>query len=744
MAYNNYGGYGGYGGGYGGYGYNTGANPYMTRGNNKSLINFSPANVNYIGRPVQAIGQAMDYFGQMNRAVVDQGSAVDLAISSLEIEPEDEVFRQVARDKLKSGIEEISNSEDYHTIYTRAKKLALEFQGDKGLRTVVANSAKYNTFRENLRGRYEEGEVSPERYSHYMNKGYTATNEDEHGFYSKWIAPEVMNDFDHNKALQDFVSKWKANTTVEGVKPIMLNNQFVGWKETVWETSNEKDLAEAMKYLMMSDPHASAFADELSEIRTENGTPISSSNVIDNWIAPYAQQASYTKDLSRHQMYNIPVEELPEPDDSGYIGITESGHGYIDYEVLPGYSIGENHKGLREDLTVANTNNEYYGLGSMWDNTKESFGKIGEQFTNVGKIILKGFGKESEDGTVESKDIEIDLSNRKYDIATIHNSKDTDAARAIVNIIEGTFNVNWEDVVRGSSGEVYTDAQADAYIDFALRAIENGIGEGKNLVANKYHVFDEDKQDELTRRYLGIKDGVTDIKSLNTTLKGHKIWSVDDAVQMPTEEFINKIYEANELGNTDKSVPFKGRVVGQLDYNATVAGQAKDDSFIRGYVVEIDNKTYVINENPDKILQGEIMLNRISSARYTSGAPVKIPQLYGAEVAMLTDKDGASKYILKVNDETKAIFQKNMIEAFNSYNTKNPDNKLNSLDEYYELNPAAKSINDYNGITANSPEELLRMILNLQKPLEDGTLGTYAIDDFEDPSMTIKRILTNN
>lgn len=163
-----------YGGGYG-----RGYNPYRMPANTGSMLNFGVNAPTYIGRPVDKIGDMLGKLDAQNKDNFNKASALDIAMSNLDVNPLDEGVVQRQRDMFNQGINDLTSEGDYRIAPARISKLYSNFAKNKELKTALANQQSYNKYMDDVQGSYDKGRLSNEQYQRDINTAFTPTVADE-------------------------------------------------------------------------------------------------------------------------------------------------------------------------------------------------------------------------------------------------------------------------------------------------------------------------------------------------------------------------------------------------------------------------------------------------------------------------------------------------------------------------------------------------------------------------------------
>lgn len=191
MAKNRY--YGGYGG------------RYSRPRNTNSLLDFNEYNPEFIGRPIEAIESMARSQAANTRQLVDTASATDLALSNLDIHPDDEHIRLSQQQAFKEGIGSLSSLENKSMMGARIGRLATDFQKNKGLQRAVTGKRTYDEYRELQNDRYLKGDITKPQLDLAMGYGYQGVTQDNNGIYNTPSYKDPANIFDMQPILSNIV-----------------------------------------------------------------------------------------------------------------------------------------------------------------------------------------------------------------------------------------------------------------------------------------------------------------------------------------------------------------------------------------------------------------------------------------------------------------------------------------------------------------------------------------------------------
>jgi hypothetical protein len=294
--------------------------PYQSKG---SLIDFNVYKPEYIGRPVEQLQKMVQLQAANNKQILDKTSAIDLALSNLDVNPEDEGAKAAIanqRQAINDRINSIISSGDYTLAEAQANRMARDFTTDKGLQQSVANQAIYNKHRELAEKLYHNNKISYGEYLHGMNQPVPDTKlDDKTGTYTQYSPDEIMNKFDYDSAYSKYVNTFIPNTILtpsgyvrEVVRDtagnIMYDNNhqplthIVGYGSEFKKKYDTDKLREGLRQITKNNPDLAKFVEREGGFKGKDFKTYT-----DELIEPYVQSKSGIDSRSDYTMYKPPA-----------------------------------------------------------------------------------------------------------------------------------------------------------------------------------------------------------------------------------------------------------------------------------------------------------------------------------------------------------------------------------------------------------------------------------------------------
>lgn len=275
-----------------------------------SLLDFNTFKPNYIGKPVEAIGNYFQEAGKQRDRIVDSTSALDIALSNLDISEGDIGAKQLKDEQynaFKTGVQQVIDTDSSTVGNAMIKKLSRDFITNKGLQQAVENKQLLDQERASLKSRFEKGDISKAGYNFAIRQPAHQTIKGDDGFYSKYTPDNVVDLFDFDTALSAYGSKFREtverNTSnyrrnPDGTIAVDAVGNPIGTTQLEERYKNADMLAEGLRETIISDPIAYA-----SAIQEAGYQGIDVDSYINNKIDPILKRESGRTTADLGQLY---------------------------------------------------------------------------------------------------------------------------------------------------------------------------------------------------------------------------------------------------------------------------------------------------------------------------------------------------------------------------------------------------------------------------------------------------------
>lgn len=298
------------------------------RQSNGSMLNFSTYQPVYVGRPIEQIESTLQSLSEKNKQIAGNIDAVDLALDSQTINPGDEQFRTAAKDRVRSGISEIMDSDDYSFIEGKVGKIAKDVYSDKGLNAAVSRTAGYNKHQEMLDQAFMNGNIDNEMYRAEKRKPYIQTQADEFGNYNPVYQTEVVRPkMDVDGALKSFTSgiapEFLKSKGIEVSKNADGVIEYIDYSSGKGEELSYDKVQGILKDYIDSGTEIGGYLDDYftavhkNKTYDENGVEMQPSDseiktYKDKLLEPYINSIIYQKDLNDRTPGNLLAANMAE------------------------------------------------------------------------------------------------------------------------------------------------------------------------------------------------------------------------------------------------------------------------------------------------------------------------------------------------------------------------------------------------------------------------------------------------
>ena len=241
--------------------------PFQSQG---SLVGFNEYKPNFIGRPVEALGSMIGKFDANNQAILDESNAMDLALSSIDLMPEDRKYLVEQRDKFRQGVQGIIDDENYNLAGARINKMAREFQGNEAIKASLGNKQTFEANRADLKKRYDDGKLDYQAYRRGLDQLYSPTLQDGDGFYSKFVPEEFVNKYDFDSILSKRTANWRPDLKSGPLTHVPATATVPEhYKTTTEELIRPEQVRSGLETALATDPDAMAYAEQVSRLNPE-------------------------------------------------------------------------------------------------------------------------------------------------------------------------------------------------------------------------------------------------------------------------------------------------------------------------------------------------------------------------------------------------------------------------------------------------------------------------------------------
>ncbi len=276
----------------------------------RSLLTFNSYSPDFVGKPIQQIGQSMLSRSNANRNIVNDASKLDIALSNLQVHPLDEDYLIQQKNEFKDAIKNIANNGNVNTAEASLNKVYHDYATNQGLKHAILRYNQYNSARAKVQS--EKGKYDPDTYKYKMSIPFTKTTPDEHGFYNDFTLPDLSYKYDVNKLLSSIAKNVPTITRNIGVAPVLDNNgNQIGIKNVLHEYKDPETMHAALYNEILSNDNAINYAQQLVNVKNANGNynvdvngnqvPWTTKDVIDSWIKPIVQSYSGINDKSTYK-----------------------------------------------------------------------------------------------------------------------------------------------------------------------------------------------------------------------------------------------------------------------------------------------------------------------------------------------------------------------------------------------------------------------------------------------------------
>lgn len=400
-------------------GYNRG---YGRPRSTNSLLDFNTYNPEYIGRPIEAIESMAAHQSSNTQQLMDSTSALDIAMSNININPLDEGGQNIKNQQLQAFREGVSaiTQGDYQMAGAGINKIKSDFVKNKGLQTAVENQASYTANREALTEAYDKDKLSDAQYRDAMTQPAANTQVDEFGIYNKFTPNQYVTKYDYNADISKYTNAFNKRVDDIGMTDIIgADGTKRGYKQGFVSRVDTEQLAKGIDSLIESNPDMKAFLQQEAKLtgrdydtfvdkiiegyttqksgqdRRTTSTIWKPSTRVDSKAATRVGTRLYgIGRIMNNENSNILKNILPEIAGQDSDGIGSPGHNAIKaIGTAYNWAIGENHKGderyknITDEGEIAMLRNMAIGIGGMDANTN-----IGDLTDAERKGVFKRIG----------------------------------------------------------------------------------------------------------------------------------------------------------------------------------------------------------------------------------------------------------------------------------------------------------------------------------------------------------------
>ncbi len=612
--------------------------PYSLPG---SPISFNTYTPDYIGKPIQQIGQTMMSMSHANNMLVDKANNLDIALSNLRINPIDRNILIAQKNKFDNTINNISSSENFNSAQGQLNKLYKDYATNQQLKYAISRNAQY--MQQRAEYNRNRNKYDAESYNYIMSRPFTPTVADKHGFYHNFALPQIMQKYDYSKELQrlgdnaPIISRETAPTVLRNI-----NGDIVGYAEHTIKGKNVNAIHKDMLYSAESNPNTVAYANQLAQIRNAEGRLIQDNNgavrqwtpndIIQQWVAPLANSYNGTSVTSTSKYDKNPF--------------LTSNYDYLPGTILNNSIYSKINDAIKAENTPSFGASDIYGTAGFTDYMTNKLADSQGNNTNI---------KYSDNNQ---------KLNHLTDINTNINGLDNISKQTIYNmrtsLSESLYKNSFDNLDVNEKLKIYSSM--NTALNKNIGSSDDNSNQLNNISYQRFGVTDKNEQENDLRIFTSNSSGRIKDKDgnvlINSTIKSHRVWDNQTGKFMNGEQFYNILKKANK--NTIINV------VGKTDYTNSLTSQSDSYGFANGLVIDVNgkdgSKTYVVGDNINNVKNRKSMAfamlynsrNSIvngGSRIYPRGIPAKV-DINGkpTQVYMTVDKPRSSMTDIEKQD----------------------------------------------------------------------------------------------
>jgi len=288
------------------------------------MLNFGVYKPTHIPRPIERIGKMLETLDNNNRRIVSTYQGLDQALSTFDINVQDNGIVNETRQQLLSGIEDISKSNDGY-MEGKLNRMVRDFTSNPALRAAIQRNAEYKAKKQQVHEGFLSGQFDRDQYTHYYNQAFKPTQADHEtgayvNTYDEFEMPAKMVNIPDR--LMKMMSQIQSTKTADGIPNIeyLTKKEFneaagvevypnLTEEEALEETPYVKyirqggveyrtpeKIGSALLGMLGTDKEAMDYINDRAKI-----TGISPSQLIQDLVAPYKQAGSFYHDNTRYQ-----------------------------------------------------------------------------------------------------------------------------------------------------------------------------------------------------------------------------------------------------------------------------------------------------------------------------------------------------------------------------------------------------------------------------------------------------------
>jgi len=549
-----------------------------------SLLNFGVYQPVNVPKPLAETGAMLEQFGRQRDQIVNTTDAIDVALANKEVNPKDASILEQAKLNLKQGVSEIATSDNLNLASAKARKLYKDTIG-----TNVALIRAEKDQQQNIKNKelldtlYGSGKIGREFYTAGLEKGYTSIAErtdPKTGFITPLAQIDLPTRYaDVDKKVIELARQYNPSQTDKGGETPLFTS----------DATPEQVRLGLSNYIQQSkktNVDYTGLEDYIAEKLLTKGTDEEA------YITSLANLTGQTRENVARAYVNGMDKAASFNNTSEYIKYTGDQSQYY-------RQLAIKDKELEEERI-----------------TKGIIIPMSNEFSKISKQLNKQLGVKVE-GTIGRSTIAPTIGDTKLKskpIDAYNNLDDEDTKTLVSNIAETQFGINKEQLNTLSIDErnkIMTKISTfmDKVSDKQYISSYNKVFNAKQAKAETEVIFDAEtiKQDGLltgSGRYQNYYDPETG-----------KYYSGS------SDEFNEDI-----ISNLSKGDPV--RVVGKLEPINPFVDITKDTNFVRGYIVQLGNKTLIMGGYDTEISEQDVSMNQIYMSSMIPGTSKEISHRY--------------------------------------------------------------------------------------------------------------------
>lgn len=544
--------------------------PYQS---GRSLLDFNVYQPEFIGRPIEEISKMVDTRSTDNANMFNQLSALDVTMSNLDVNPNDEGAKQAMleqRQKFNEGIDLITQPDNYNLAGTYVNKLGTDFAKNKWLQTSVENNAKYQAALQELKSKRDKNLISEAAYQMGIQQAKPNTQQEAEGLYSSFEPMNIVNYYDTNDDLSNF--KFDKKTIRHLMEPVRdEQGNITSYNQREITSIDEKELRQSMMNLIGSNPEAMASIKQ--EFQAEGGNPndnVALDAYINNIIDPYVRSkvgSQFGNGVTDIKNYQTRVSTDSGNRGSGNEDSPYSGKIYMGSKFL---------KANKNEVDNITNGLEAFKKSS-WLTPRTGF----ENYAPQAK------GAHSSVETLANID-EIDLPNMS--------ESEQAAFEALDKTTSTMFDKSFKDATLEERNKAYdkvmktTAIQSEAYESAFGRQFTNKVADDKTVELFNSKDFTRSKDGEF--KFTG---GFTQGVWFNPYTDEY----YDDPRQFANDINSGKVKVRDKDGDktlADGSTKIEMRVMSDINNSNSLPWKTGDFAFTNGYIISIDGYDFIYGD----------------------------------------------------------------------------------------------------------------------------------------------------